>query len=66
MVLIMKLTDELKDKIDSVESNEVKETNISEEGIELDDNKLEDISGGAAIDMHGLPSQLKPEVHEII
>jgi len=46
----MKLTGVLKDKVDAVETKEEKRAIIAEAGIELTDDELEGVAGGAKRD----------------
>ena len=43
----MKLTGKLKDKVESVESKEEKKAIIAEAGMELTDEELDGVTGGA-------------------
>jgi len=43
----MKLTGKLKDKVEAVETREEKKAIIAEAGIELTDEELEGVAGGA-------------------
>ncbi|MCQ2081791.1 MAG: Nif11-like leader peptide family natural product precursor [Lachnospiraceae bacterium] len=43
----MKLTGKLKDKVESVESKEEKKAIIAEAGMELTDEELDGVAGGA-------------------
>lgn len=45
----MKLTGELKDKVDKTESMVEKKDIITEAGMELDDNELEGVAGGVGL-----------------
>jgi len=47
--LNMKFTDELQKKVDAAETLEEKKTVLTEAGIELTDEELDNISGGVAI-----------------
>jgi len=42
----MKLTDELKEKIDAAESIEEKKAILEEAGVEISDDELDEVSGG--------------------
>jgi len=50
----MKLTGELKDKVDAVETKDEKKAIIAEAGMELTDEELDGVAGGA----YGIPARL--------